>query len=127
MKARILPALPALLLLVLLAFLLAAAAPAHARMTTKRDRTMDSAERPAAQLVELNTATVRELESLPGIGRELAKRIAAGRPYARASQLLKVKGIGRKRLAGLDGHAYIQCDTDMDCNAKNNFESEVAK
>ena len=49
-------------------------------------------------LLDLNTATERELQSIKGIGPVLAKRIIAGRPYKTVDDLLKVKGIGPKRL-----------------------------
>ncbi|MFN7144918.1 MAG: ComEA family DNA-binding protein [Myxococcota bacterium] len=49
----------------------------------------------------LNTATVAELEALPGIGPSLAARIVAGRPYRALGDLDAVKGIGPKKLAAL--------------------------
>jgi len=49
-------------------------------------------------LFDLNTATERELQSIKGIGPVLAKRIITGRPYKTVDDLLKVKGIGPKRL-----------------------------
>ena len=49
-------------------------------------------------LLNLNTATEKELQSIKGIGPVLAERIIAGRPYKTVDDLLKVKGIGPKRL-----------------------------
>ncbi len=49
-------------------------------------------------LVDLNTATAKELQSIKGIGPVYATRIIAGRPYKAIDDLLKVKGIGRKKL-----------------------------
>ncbi|MEC4686214.1 MAG: helix-hairpin-helix domain-containing protein [Nitrospirota bacterium] len=49
-------------------------------------------------LVDLNTATEKELQSIKGIGPVYAARIIAGRPYKSIDDLLKVKGIGRKKL-----------------------------
>jgi hypothetical protein len=51
--------------------------------------------------VDLNRATVEELESLPGIGPELARRIVEGRPYASVDALLRVRGIGPARLTAV--------------------------
>jgi len=48
--------------------------------------------------LDLNTATERELQSIRGIGPVLAERIIAGRPYKTVDDLLKVKGIGPKKL-----------------------------
>ncbi|GBE34031.1 comE operon protein 1 [bacterium BMS3Bbin06] len=49
-------------------------------------------------LLDLNTATEKELQSIKGIGPVFAARIIAGRPYKAVGDLLKVKGIGRKKL-----------------------------
>jgi competence protein ComEC len=51
--------------------------------------------------INVNTASQEELESLPGIGPVLAKRIIQGRPYRSVDGLLRVKGIGERRLAEL--------------------------
>ncbi|HID31515.1 MAG TPA: hypothetical protein EYP19_16150, partial [Desulfobacterales bacterium] len=48
-------------------------------------------------LLDLNTASEKELQSIKGIGPVLAARIIAGRPYKTVDDLLKVKGIGQKR------------------------------
>ena len=55
------------------------------------------AEMPAEQQpVNVNTATQKELEKLPGIGKTIAERIIAGRPYASVEDLKKVEGVGKK-------------------------------
>ena len=49
-------------------------------------------------LLDLNTASKEELQSIKGIGAVLAERIIAGRPYKTVDELRKVKGIGAKTL-----------------------------
>jgi DNA uptake protein ComE-like DNA-binding protein len=39
--------------------------------------------------------------ALPGIGKVLARRIVADRPYASGEDLGRVEGIGKKRLAAI--------------------------
>jgi competence protein ComEA len=46
-------------------------------------------------LVDLNAATVAELDALPGVGPATAQRIIEGRPYGSIEDLMRVKGIGQ--------------------------------
>ncbi|PPK94156.1 competence protein ComEA [Kineococcus xinjiangensis] len=57
------------------------------------------------QVLDLNTATVHDLDALPGVGPVLAERIVAWRGehgrFSQVEQLGEVEGIGPKLLAGL--------------------------
>lgn len=59
-------------------------------------------------LVDVNTAALSELITIPGIGRVLAQRIKHKRPYAEINGLLKVKGIGKKKLEQLTEYIIIK-------------------
>lgn len=48
--------------------------------------------------VNPNTATSEQLQTLDGVGPEIAKGIMAGRPYSKPEDLTKVPGIGPKTL-----------------------------
>jgi competence protein ComEA len=71
----------------------------------KGDPLVSSDEETASGEVDLNRATVAELQALPGIGPVIAARIVAHRtdngPFAAVEDLLDVPGIGETRLAEL--------------------------
>ncbi len=56
----------------------------------------------ADQLVDLNDATMEDLEGLPGVGKILAQRIIAHRPYRTVADLLAVRGFGGKLFGKLE-------------------------
>lgn len=62
--------------------------------------------------INLNTATLKELDSLPGIGEELGKRILAYREsngnFSSIEELTKIKGIGQKTLEKLKDLVIIE-------------------
>jgi competence ComEA-like helix-hairpin-helix protein len=57
--------------------------------------------------LDLNTATEKELQSIRGVGPVIAKRIIAGRPYKIVGDLLKVKGIGPKKLEKIRPYVVV--------------------
>lgn len=67
----------------------------------------EQAAQRATASVDVNSATVDELMTLPRINETLARRIIAGRPYARVEDLEKVSGIGPKTLEGIRARAGV--------------------
>ena len=49
--------------------------------------------------IDINTATEKELTTVPGIGHVMAARIIAARPFRSADDLKRVSGIGKKKYA----------------------------
>nr|WP_240343815.1 helix-hairpin-helix domain-containing protein [Paenibacillus sp. SYP-B3998] len=65
----------------------------------------------SGQRLDLNTATLEQLNSLPGVGASKAKEIIAYRKknggFSRLDELIEVKGIGEKLLDKLKPHLYV--------------------
>ena len=59
----------------------------------RRQRKLQQQGSPAQRLLDLNSATVDQLKTLPGIGDAYSKKIVAGRPYQRKDQLGFTKNI----------------------------------
>ena len=59
----------------------------------------DAKEKTQPGKIDINTATEKELTTVPGIGHVLAARIIAARPFRSADDLKKVSGIGDKKYA----------------------------
>ncbi len=72
--------------------------------------TSAAAEKQASDRVELNSADVEELCTLPGIGPKKAEAIIAYREqrrFTRVTQLLRIRGIGTKTLERLRPLIYV--------------------
>jgi len=76
-------------------------APTSSIATTKPVETKRSHAKEAPELgkIDINTATEKELTTVPGIGHVMAARIIAARPFHSADDLKKVSGIGDKKYA----------------------------
>ncbi len=59
--------------------------------------------------VEINTATLQQLDGITGVGPAIGQRIIDARPFSSIDDLLRVKGIGEKTLQKIkdQGLAYV--------------------
>jgi competence ComEA-like helix-hairpin-helix protein len=63
--------------------------------------------------VNINTATIEELETLPGIGAARARLIVANRPYQSVDDLANLQGIGQKLTTNLRSLIKIDGTTEQ--------------
>lgn len=89
----------------------AATTPAPATQAAKttpaapqQAKSADAKAAPKPAMVDINKATEAELEALPGIGKALAPKIVAGRPYAKKSDLVSKKILTQATYDKVKGH-----------------------
>jgi competence ComEA-like helix-hairpin-helix protein len=70
----------------------------------------------AAEKVDINTASLTQLDELTGIGPKYAQAIIDNRPYASVDDLVRVKGIGPVTLEKIkeQGLACVNCATQQE-------------
>ena len=73
------------------------ATPAVAKAKPKAEMPKET----AGGKVNLNSADITALESLPGVGPATAKAIVEGRPWKSVDDLTKIRGLGETKLAAL--------------------------
>lgn len=69
----------------------------------------------AIDLVNINTASLEQLDKIVSVGPAVAQKIIDARPFASVDDLLKVKGIGPKTLQKIkaQGTACVNCTTQV--------------
>lgn len=71
---------------------------------------------PVSGVVNLNTATLQQLELLPGVGPKRAKAILAYREkahFAKPDDVRKVKGVGKGAFKKMEGHVSVSGPTTI--------------
>lgn len=81
--------------------IVAGAALTMAQESKAKEESKQEAQQEEVQKIDVNSATLDELQELKGIGPKLAQAIIDGRPYEVVEDLLEVKGIGEKKLAAI--------------------------
>ena len=72
---------------------------------------LEAQKQPPAKPIDLNAATIKELEELPGVGPVTAQRILDARQksgrFRRIEDLLAIRGISSKRLEALRPYVTV--------------------
>ena len=87
-------------------------------------------KQPPAKPIDLNAATIKELEELPGVGPVIAQRIVdmrqkSGR-FRRVEDLLAIRGMSTKRLEALRRYVTVSPLPSPSPAQKNNLPAKKA-
>jgi competence protein ComEA len=85
----------------------AAPAPAPAAKPGAKKAPGATPEPAAAAPVDLNKADQAALESLPGIGPALAKKIMAGRPFQSVDDLSRIRGMSKAKIKAIQDQVTV--------------------
>ena len=77
------------------------AKPAAAKPAETKAADTKKADAPKGELIDINSATQKELDALPGIGEARAKAIIKGRPYKGKDDLVHKKIIPQSTYDGI--------------------------
>lgn len=84
---------------------------AHASPVAPGSATAGKAKRSAgAGVLNLNTATLDQIDALPGVSSRLAADVVAertARPFSRPEDVMRVRGLSRKRFERLRPHLTV--------------------
>ena len=105
-----------MLRMVLSVFTLAACLVAQPLLAQTAQSTGNARPAKPTAVVNLNTATAAELETLPGVGAKVAARIIEYRqkkgPFKKIEELMNVQGIGEKSFLKLRAQLTVASKTD---------------
>ena len=91
---------------------LAIQAPTVHAQAMSEDGNNASETAPLQQRIDLNSATIEQLVTLPGVGQSKAKAIGKYReevgPFLEVAQLTQVKGIGEKMLSKIESYVLVK-------------------
>jgi competence protein ComEA len=82
---------------------------AQSKKSKSEAKQTQSAQAPAGK-VDLNTASQKDLEALPGVGAATAKKIIAGRPYASVADVKKA-GVSQSTIDKIQGQVTVSASS----------------